>query len=227
MVGFNSHKRTKNLASGYSKAAMLKTQLVRWIKEEIWARICKRLRRPGIESEDSISPAYVVWRVGTTNRVVVPARQAGNRFLGSLKSLQIRALAGTAALVVVCLICGSLIVHFSFPLSPSECQSNRKEKEKSLQEIQKYLFREEESWCLCLEGWAPFSPLLLASLPAFSSSSTPDPGRAGQRATCVTRSFFNKWTLYWKTDFCSPRNETTRPRSQFLHSCIYEQFIYS
>jgi hypothetical protein len=29
---------------------------------------------------------------GTTNRVVVPARQAGNRFLlGSLKGLQIRA----------------------------------------------------------------------------------------------------------------------------------------
>ncbi len=36
-----------------------------------WARICKRLRSPGIDS----------------------ARQAGNRFLGSLKGLQIRALA--------------------------------------------------------------------------------------------------------------------------------------
>jgi hypothetical protein len=56
------------------------------------ARICKRLRRPGIDSEDSIPPAYVAWRVGTTKRVVVPARQAGNRFLGSLKGLQIRAL---------------------------------------------------------------------------------------------------------------------------------------
>jgi hypothetical protein len=55
------------------------------------ARICKRLRRPGIDSEDSIPPAYVAWRVGTTNRVVVPARQAGNRFPGSLKGLQIRA----------------------------------------------------------------------------------------------------------------------------------------
>ncbi len=49
------------------------------------ARICKRLRRPGIDSEDSIPPAYVAWRVGTTNRVVVPARQAGNRFFGLLK----------------------------------------------------------------------------------------------------------------------------------------------
>jgi hypothetical protein len=45
------------------------------------ARICKRLWRPGIDSEDSIPPAYVAWRAGTTNRVVVPARQAGNRFL--------------------------------------------------------------------------------------------------------------------------------------------------
>jgi hypothetical protein len=36
-------------------------------------------------------PAYVAWRAGTTNRVVVPARHAGNRFMGFLKSLQIRA----------------------------------------------------------------------------------------------------------------------------------------
>ncbi len=56
------------------------------------ARNCKRLRRPGIDSEDSIPPAYVAWRAGTTNRVVVPARQDGNRYLGSLKGLQIRAL---------------------------------------------------------------------------------------------------------------------------------------
>jgi hypothetical protein len=55
------------------------------------ARICKRLRSPGIDSEESIPPAYVAWRANTTNMVVVPARQAGNRFLGSLKGLQIRA----------------------------------------------------------------------------------------------------------------------------------------
>jgi hypothetical protein len=60
----------------------------------IWkneARICKRFRSPGIDSEESIPPAYVVRRAETTNRVVVPARQAENRFLGSLKCLQIRA----------------------------------------------------------------------------------------------------------------------------------------
>jgi hypothetical protein len=51
------------------------------------ARFCKRLRRPGIDSEASIPPACVAWRAGTTNK----ARQAGYRFLGSLKGLQIRA----------------------------------------------------------------------------------------------------------------------------------------
>ena len=52
----------------------------------------KLLRSPGIDSEKSISPAHVAWRASTTNRVVVPDRQAGNRFRGSLKGLQIRAL---------------------------------------------------------------------------------------------------------------------------------------
>ncbi len=56
------------------------------------ARICERLWSPKIDSEESISPAHVAWRAGTTNSVAVPARQAGNRFLGSLKGLQIRAL---------------------------------------------------------------------------------------------------------------------------------------
>jgi hypothetical protein len=43
-----------------------------------WACICKRLRSPGIDSEESIPPAYVTWWAGTTSRVVVPTRQAGN-----------------------------------------------------------------------------------------------------------------------------------------------------
>jgi hypothetical protein len=54
-------------------------------------RICKRLWSPGINFEESILPAYVAWRAGTTNRVVEPARDAGNRFLGSSKGLQTRA----------------------------------------------------------------------------------------------------------------------------------------
>jgi hypothetical protein len=37
--------------------------------------MCTRLRSPGIDSKESIPPAYVVWRTGTTNRVVVPTRQ--------------------------------------------------------------------------------------------------------------------------------------------------------
>jgi hypothetical protein len=40
------------------------------------ARICKRLRSPVIDSEDSIPPAYVDWWVSTTTRVIVPERQA-------------------------------------------------------------------------------------------------------------------------------------------------------
>ncbi len=44
------------------------------------------------DSEELIPPAYVACRAGTTNRTVVPARQAGNRFLASLKGLQIRSL---------------------------------------------------------------------------------------------------------------------------------------
>ncbi len=53
-----------------------------------------RNRFQGIDSKESILPAYVAWRAGTSNKVVVLvvlARQAGNRFLASLKSLQIRA----------------------------------------------------------------------------------------------------------------------------------------
>jgi hypothetical protein len=42
-----------------------------------------------MDSKESIPPAYVAWLAGTSNKVFVPARQAGNRFLGSLKAFQI------------------------------------------------------------------------------------------------------------------------------------------
>jgi hypothetical protein len=42
-------------------------------------------------AQESIPPAYVVGEAGTKNRIAVPACQAGNRFLGSLKGLQMRA----------------------------------------------------------------------------------------------------------------------------------------
>jgi hypothetical protein len=54
--------------------------------------IFKRLRSPGIDSKESIPPDYVAWRAGMTNRAVVPARRAGNRFQGFLKGLKIRTL---------------------------------------------------------------------------------------------------------------------------------------
>jgi hypothetical protein len=47
---------------------------------------CNHLRSPGIDSDSLCSLA-----AGTSNRVVVLARQAGSRFLGSLKGLKIRA----------------------------------------------------------------------------------------------------------------------------------------
>jgi hypothetical protein len=45
--------------------------------------------------------AYVAWRDGTTYRVVVLVRQAGNRFLSSLKGLQIRALSSQVEKLMV------------------------------------------------------------------------------------------------------------------------------
>jgi hypothetical protein len=48
------------------------------------APVFKRLKSPGINFKESIPPAYIAWRTDTSNRVVVPAHQARNRFLGSL-----------------------------------------------------------------------------------------------------------------------------------------------
>jgi hypothetical protein len=63
------------------------------------ARIYKRFRRPGIDSEDSIPPAYVAWRAGTTNRVVVPGWESNpgllKRFTNTVSAyLPIRFLSG-------------------------------------------------------------------------------------------------------------------------------------
>jgi hypothetical protein len=44
---------------------------------QVRARICKSLWSPGIDSEESTPPAYLAWRAGTTNMVIVPACQAG------------------------------------------------------------------------------------------------------------------------------------------------------
>ncbi len=76
---------------GYRVQVSPLTACVRMRKTASRARICKRLWSPGIDSEESILPAHVAWRASSTNRVFVRARQAGNRYLGSLKGLQIRA----------------------------------------------------------------------------------------------------------------------------------------
>ncbi len=51
------------------------------------ARICKRLRSPGIDSEESIPPTCVAWRAGATNRVCAPTRQAKESIPGLLKKV--------------------------------------------------------------------------------------------------------------------------------------------
>ncbi len=48
------------------------------IATQSWAWICKRLRSSGIDSKESIMPAYVALQAGTTNsnRVIIPVHQA-------------------------------------------------------------------------------------------------------------------------------------------------------
>ncbi len=54
------------------------------------ACICKRLWSPGIDSEELGPPAHVDWRASTTNRVIIPAGQAGNRFFTNTDSVWYR-----------------------------------------------------------------------------------------------------------------------------------------
>ncbi len=49
------------------------------------ARICKRLRSTGIDSAQSIPPAYVDWQASTTNRVVVTSPPGWESIPGLLK----------------------------------------------------------------------------------------------------------------------------------------------
>jgi hypothetical protein len=57
------------------------------IQAVLSARICKRLRSPGIDSEESIPPTYSVWPGGPVRQIGFAHRSARqrNRFLGSLK----------------------------------------------------------------------------------------------------------------------------------------------
>jgi len=77
-------------------------QRCRPLKLATWARICKCLWSPGIDSQESISPAYVAWRGQYDKycRGFVPARQSENRYLVSLKDLQIRALAAVVTMLL-------------------------------------------------------------------------------------------------------------------------------
>ncbi len=82
-------------ASSHPKSSLVwqlfQSRYICWCRPS-WARICKRLRSPESDSKEFIPPAYVAWLASTSKRVVVPARQAGNRFLGFLQGVQIRVL---------------------------------------------------------------------------------------------------------------------------------------
>jgi hypothetical protein len=61
----------EGVRSGHTKPAYTIPPVFSLFLEYI-ARICKRLRRPEIDSEDSISSANVAWRTGTANSVDTP-----------------------------------------------------------------------------------------------------------------------------------------------------------
>ncbi len=66
--------------------------------------------------------------------------------------------------------------------------------------------------CLCLCPLWFFIWLFLCPLPLIFS---------------VFMSYPWHTALYHESDLCISRNETVRPHSQFLHSCICERFTYS
>jgi hypothetical protein len=68
-------QHTQNHAEKLAKATHCKAGPHRIGIHNTRVRICKRLWNPEIDSEESIQLAYVAWRAGTTNRVVVPARR--------------------------------------------------------------------------------------------------------------------------------------------------------
>ncbi len=84
-MAINATQQVREVTSGYIPVL---SPLPPPVCSVIRARICKRLRSPRIDSKESIQPAFVAWRAGTSNTIVVPARQAGNRFQGSLKGSQ-------------------------------------------------------------------------------------------------------------------------------------------
>ncbi len=83
------------------------------------------LRRPAIDSEESIPPAYVTWRACTTSRVVVPARQAGNQFRAPFFFVSILPISGISRVrsTSIFKICGINRLRFTliFPI----CGINR------------------------------------------------------------------------------------------------------
>jgi hypothetical protein len=89
----SSRAKTIQMSSLTNQNHKLSTTQIWYFKtfKEPRARINKRIWSPGINPKELIPPAYLAWRAGTSNMIVVPSRLAGNQFLGSLKGLQIQA----------------------------------------------------------------------------------------------------------------------------------------
>jgi hypothetical protein len=95
--GLGSHSPAKRSQDQVSENAIYDLFFVTRCEQKLLSELFELFPEPVCVNvygaQEPISPAYVAWRPAvTTNRVVVPARQAGNRFLGSFKGLHIRAL---------------------------------------------------------------------------------------------------------------------------------------
>jgi hypothetical protein len=67
----HSDKIMKLQAAFFARVQLFQHHLQVSLQHVSCVQICKRLRSPGIEPKESITTAYVAWRVGTTNRVIV------------------------------------------------------------------------------------------------------------------------------------------------------------
>ncbi len=79
---------------------------------------------------------------------------------------------------------------------------------------------------LSLEPWGPM-PMPISYPPANLLSIVPSCFPVFSLHELILRLAFKSLALYRKFETYISRNETVRPHSQFLHSCISEQFIYS
>ncbi len=176
------------------------------------AWICKCLRRPGTDSKESIPPVNVAWQAGTSNRVVVQARQATycrltesipwNRFLGSL-------------IVYKFGLCAQIPTSRKENLSNDlYIQNNYLSSSSTFYSVDKcYRIRncDEENLSLVVLQWSNFNWLKALLTVWFLIYAN----------TCTAK------TKCQKLETNIPRKGISGPQSQFPHECVCERIIYS